>query len=308
MTFASSTTLSGLRELTLDDQQEYDTWFARLDAPYSDLSFTNVMCWHSPGRPPQVAWCGESLLLHYTTSFCGETITLLSRGDDPESIPAALAYCREALPDTPRLTNVPNCAVEHLPSSPEIRLELDRDNSDYVFPVHKNGRSRTRKNAAVFHKRHAVAVTSRPLRPDDNHELLTAYQTWSNSAALRNDRLRVEALALDRRTLMSAVIPAHLVSIRLGDTLVAFGIYTTPPHQGWAIGHHIKYDPEYRCDSIGDAVLQAVYDDLASHGIDHLNGEQDLGIPGLRQYKTTLHPSRFLDRFTVEPAAPADSR
>lgn len=84
-----------MRSLTAADQELYNYWYSRLDAPYSEFCFSNVLTWLSTHRPPRVATCGDALILDYESVFTPvPTMIVLGAGIDAQPLHEVLAYCQ----------------------------------------------------------------------------------------------------------------------------------------------------------------------------------------------------------------------
>jgi hypothetical protein len=81
---------------------------------------------------------------------------------------------------------------------------------------------------------------------------------------------------------------SHMIGFAINEVLF-YGI---------AINHFIKADTKYQ--GIFSYLMQENANILISHHRSHLNFEQDLGLPGLRQSKSTFRPVYFLKKYVIK--------
>jgi hypothetical protein len=86
------------------------------------------------------------------------------------------------------------------------------------------------------------------------------------------------------------------IGIYVDRVMVAFHIYELVG-RGWAVGHFTKAVREPAGASLYGWL--EVARSLRLAGVHTLNYEQDLGIPGLRDFKRRLRPIGFLRKFSI---------
>jgi hypothetical protein len=158
--------------------------------------------------------------------------------------------------------------------------------------------ARRRKSIRKFERSHSdLSIEVLPFAsPGLADELIASYERWQQlSVTTRNDRKSLELPALLRQTRRALALPPQAVILRIAQNLTAFALYHRVPHPGVVNINHIKAD--YRVTDSFQYIFHRLMLHLAEAGISVANGEQDLGLAQLREYKTRLGPSAMLPRY-----------
>jgi hypothetical protein len=293
------------QKLTINDRDMYLYYYAQLDEPYSDFSFDNALVWLDFHNDLEVSDLNNNLVLRFTNilennTTCYSIIGVSHLEATIYTLLGFLVRCRER----PVLSYVPEqitLAINH----PAIHIQEDIDNKDYIYDVNSlaaiHGKQYRNLRERVIKFENNQNISIRPLNSRDQvtkEMIFSTIQKWSETENfLHNDPNRLELVAIRKHLDLAESLNMHTHGIYLDDKLVCIIITHSPPHKGWLIGNHLKYDYDYP-GAFGYAVH--VLAQLAqSEGIAWLNIEQDLGIEGLRRIKTLLRPEKFLRRYTV---------
>ena len=82
-----------------------------------------------------------------------------------------------------------------------------------------------------------------------------------------------------------------------GKLLIGFTLWEGLPDSEWAVMHFQKADRSY--PGLPSWQTHEMGRTLIAQGYRLVNGEQDMGIPGLRAYKQSLQPCRYLKKYVV---------
>jgi hypothetical protein len=178
---------------------------------------------------------------------------------------------------------------------PELLLEEDRDNADYLYPrrqlIELTGKNLHKKLVHVHHfvEDHPdrVVIPSNIAKQSDMIEVL---DKWAEGKDVVED-YKATLLAIECREELGL----KGVVLYTGDTPVAFTLGEEDGPSRFII--HVE-------KAIGGlrGVYQYINRVFASElpdRIEEINREQDLGIPGLRQAKKTYDPSRLLMKYRI---------
>jgi hypothetical protein len=296
------------RKVAITDEDEYLHYYSQLRDPNSDFSFHNLIIWLDYYSDLEASVLNNNVVLKFTDiikgdSFCyslvgishlektiNELLThLTTQSDNPK-----LSYATEQIMDAAVRLN-----------RPDIRIEEDIDNNDYVYNVddlvamqgsmHRNLREKVKK----FERNKNIQTRLLDCKNDDDKKaIISAVTAWSvREETHRNDPLKTELSTIKKYIDLAQTLSVFAYGIYVDNKLVCISIAHYPPQKGWLIGEHLKYDNDY-----SEAFRYAVHETarIAQYqGIKWLNCEQDLGLEGIRSMKMSLRPARFLRCYTI---------
>jgi hypothetical protein len=302
------------RRLEIADRAAIETKTRRFP-PYSDFGFTSLWAWDTD-ETCAISMLGGNLVVRlqdYRTEEC--VFSFLGQDAVGATVGALLAHARrEGLPVQLRL--VPEAVIA---ADEGVRrryaVALDRDNFDYVYAVeawahflHPGFREHRRKLARC---RECAALDCRLLDAGDSAvqgAMLALFDRWAaQKPALAGEDRQRERTALERVFVLAGGDRLEAGGFYDGERLVGFSIWEGLPGGEWAVIHFQKADRAYRGLSSWQA--QELGRLLLTRGYRLINFEQDLGIPGLGEFKRSLQPCRFLRKYVVaERADEGDER
>ncbi len=292
------------KKIELADKSDVEN-ITRKFAPYSDFNFTSLWSWDTENEA-RMSKLNENLVIRFTDyqthklfySFLGnnkvaETARLLLSLSEKEGLEA-------------RLKLVPNDSVIGLDKAFSI-LE-DRDHFDYVYDLTKL--REYKGNSLELHRRanhkfiqNYPNVESKEVdinNPDIQDNIIKVIDNWrlNKIAAGKDVKAEHEMDAVKRSFAVARDNPDIVVlGVYDGERMIAFAINELL-YYGIAVNHFIKADTKYL--GIFSYLMRENANLLIGHHRSHLNFEQDLGLPGLRQSKTTFRPIYFLKKYAVK--------
>jgi len=300
------------RKLVPEDRDIYLTLYKSVE-PYSDFSFNNLLVWLDINNDLEISQLRDCFIFRFTNPFDDNQVTysLLGKNDCLQVTQDIFAHLR-SIGEQPRLSMVPECVVsdilvnsDMLPQ--ELVIRASADHRDYIFDIDAVLALKGKKYADLrhalnaFNRDYAHKVSVRELdirRPDTKKILLAGLKAWGQDRRFsKHDPRREETKALSRYLMYSKWCPAKCLGFFIDGEIIGFSIFHLPPQTGWAIGNHIKCDPGIR--HAFDFICYMTMYTLHQQGIHTINGEQDLGIPGLKSHKQQLGPSGYLYRYDI---------
>lgn len=190
--------------------------------------------------------------------------------------------------------------------------EEDRDLHDYIYSVENLVKLNTRK--LKKRKKQIQVILNNPdikvrtinhRRAEKRYEIYDLYRDWVAKRGVKDFEIELRAL---RRTLNLKTADLDCIGIYDANRLIGFTINEHCTH-GYYQGHFGKADYSYKGISLLLEHETAKYM-RKNYGSKYLNLQQDLGIEGLRFYKTSLEPVRQLKKYAlvVGPIAIAKSK
>lgn len=291
------------RKFKQTEVRQYEAYYATIQ-PYADLNAANLFIWADIFNDLSVSVLDGTLVLRYTNPFQNKRTTYALSGKpiSPENLLKIFAYQMDRGDDV-ILREVPS----HLLPCDDSRFISydDRDSYEYILSVEQHATypgkafSRQRRRIGFFEREHRNDTFTVEHRPYIDHalageleEFMTSYDTMND---LSDDNL--EPIALQKALTFSKKLGKEVFLIRMNNRLVAFCIFVRVGPT--AIVNHIKVDRDiqYMFDYSTYRLAQYFY----AAGIQEMNFEQDLGLPGLRDHKTRLRPIRFLKKSCILP-------
>lgn len=291
--------MSSFKPIEPADKQVFNRFLAQDPPVISEMTFTNLYMWRGRNNP---CWrVAEDCLLVILQPDDGRAFGFppVGTGDKKEALSQLLRDLDGVCGD-PRICRADARFVETLTDRDKFKVDLDRDNSDYVYLTSdlinlpgnkyhkkKNHINKFLKNYQFQYKRLDVETvgcfldlqeswcqlkecTLNPGLFDENiaiYEAITSFEEleYTGGAILIDEK--VEAFALGEK-----LNP---------DTIVI---------------HIEKANPEI--PGLYAAINQLFCRD-AGAAFKYVNREQDLGIDGLRKAKLSYHPHHMVDKFTL---------
>jgi hypothetical protein len=300
------------RKLVPEDRNLYLTLYESVE-PYSDFSFNNLLVWLDINNDLEISRLEDCLILRFSNPFEDNRIayTLIGKNGCLRVIQEVFTYL-STIGEQPRMVMVPECVISdvltnsnNLPQ--ELVIRANANHRDYIFDIDTvlklQGKrfSELRHSLNVFNRDYSDKIIVQNLQLQElatKELLLSALERWRADLQFNMNDLRHEEIkALSRYLMYSKWCPAKCLGFFINDHIIGFSIFHLPPQKGWAIGNHIKCDPNIR--NAFDFIYYMTMYTLHNEGIQTINGEQDLGIAGLRNHKQQLGPSGFLYRYDI---------
>jgi len=286
---------------SLSHRQEYLNYFSTLENPYCDFSLNDLWIWVNYNNDLVLCELNGNLVLRFTNVFDDNKLyyTLLGRSELGSTLDILVRY------GVTELTFLPEETVQSIlrdTSYTHTDISEDSDNGDYVYNVDdlvalqgkKYENLRTRINHFTQENNHIEVKELDVTQPSMKKLIKSSIKKWSHA---HNDPSNIEFSAIEKHLELASTTPVYAYGLFSNKKLVSIIVFHLPPHKGWLICNHIKCDYTYR-DVYGYAFYRLAT--MAQiKGIKWINLEQDLGKPGLRQFKTLFRPAMFLRRYTI---------
>lgn len=277
---------------------------------HCDFTLNNLLIWLAGDSVVECSTLSGGIVLRVSTSIYrslrGTWLTYLGRHLDP----GALRRLLEVAPGN-RLLMVPDYSVGSMDVS-GVRISEDEDNRDYILAVsglvRMSGRryERFRYQVRRFERQYGEEAVVRSLDltdPTDAAVVLGGLVAWPKVNSFGpggNDPARTDQRAIEQliRLQPELSVKHRCLGVFIRERLRGFSIFHVPhARDRIGMGNHIKYDVSF--DRMFDYLVYVTARDLQEQGVELLNAEQDLGIPGLRRHKTQLGPVDFYRKYTV---------
>lgn len=279
-------------------RRQIETVTLKFDS-YSDFNFTSLLCWNVDDSA-EISLLNNNLVIKLPDYLTGEPVfSILGNTKIDDSLNQLGGHID-------RLNLVPQVVVDSIGTYTPKAIANDRDSHDYIYDLHslhslsgqryKKIRNKLNRFEQDFANRKVRIEKSSIITPRIASEILAIYDAWAGEPDNCSILNPVEKSAIDRLLKYSENINFLLVELFIDDTLVGFSSNEILP-DGNAICHFEKALNMH--PGIYTYLVHATTASLLEFGCTRVNWEQDLGIAGLRQSKTSYRPTEMLTKYTV---------
>jgi len=291
-------TFPNFTKLELEDKETVRAITARFE-PYADFSFVNLLAW-GQDEAAELSLLHGNVVVRLPDYYTGETTMYTLIGE--HKIDQTVA---DLLTITDRIQLVPEVVVERLMTPHAFAITEDRDNDDYVYHVPtlatlSGGDYKKKRNKVhAFTDFMGDAVHTEVLTQLDTtqvRELQNVFQQWMLGNNKTEAESSSERIALDNLLANKPHEDLRFTIVRIHGEVCAFSIHEISVHS-YAICHFEKALPVH--PGLYSYIIQQATRDLEAQGVQWVNWQQDLGMPGLRKAKMSYRPAKFLKKYTI---------
>ena len=292
------------KRLSLDDKAFMRAFTAFLPT-YSDFNFTSLFSWDVH----EVAEASElfgNLVLKFTDYGTGKHFyTFIGVHEVDETIRRLIDFAKEQGLDN-ELLLIPQSSISALKYPEHFHIDEDPDNHDYILSVDdlvefKSNKYRGKRNLLNrferFHGEKAITKEIDATDPEIRKKIDLVTYSWTEMKNKTIADVESELRAIKRCLDNATKLNTKGFGVFVDGEMVAYTLYELLPGK-FATIHFCKADTSF----VG--VFEHMNHNLAKHlstlDITHINMEQDLGLPGLRNSKMSYHPVHFLKKYKVK--------
>lgn len=267
-------------------------------APYSDFNFVSLFCWNTDNST-KVSILRGNLVVNFSDYLTGEPIySILGDKEIDRSLEALLDL-------TPVLKMVPEVVISGIADKQKFEIKEDETHFDYIYSLdeHANlpGRKfkEKRKKVTRFSKIHGDRFEVKQVRldnPEVQKHIMEVFGHWGASKQKNDQDIKTEKAAINRLLIYAKQLDLVALKIYIDGKPAGFSIHEIID-DNQAICHFHKTIPKY--NNLDLYLTHQAARDLVIRGAKHVNWEQDLGLPGLRQSKQSYKPALMLKKYTV---------
>jgi uncharacterized protein len=291
------------KKLALGDKDTVES-FAHQYPSYSTFNFTNIWSWDTKDTR-MVTMLNKNLVFMFTDYDTDKSfLTYLGKHKPSHTVSELITYAK-ANDINPTLRFIPEFVAKDL-NTEKFSIELDTDNSDYIFSTKRiadsAGNSFKSKRILIreFLRKFPnalfeVNILDTNLEKKQVFNLLDKWkQNKSNSGKEYN--VSHEEIAISRLLDTTDNNNVLFSSVSIEGVVVGFSIDEVLPNKT-AMAHFVKADVGYK--GIYEYLNEKTAGYLALNGIHSWNWQQDLGLVGLRKVKISYRPITMLHKYKV---------
>lgn len=294
------------KKLVLEDKESIYTLTSKFP-PSSDYNFVSLWSYNVK-NDIIVSRLHQNLILRFRDYILDEQFySFLGNNKTKETIEALLKHTKKEN-ILPKLKLIPEDNILNNPKLFDFfQITEDRDNFDYIFLTdeisklegYKFSNKRNKVNN-FLRKNPSISVRLVDLKNPKIHKvIIDLFLTWGKNKKKHSNHASNELLAL-KRLLKSAEF-LNVLSLGVYNTnnkLMGFSIIEAV-HQDHSMIHFVKADLSYT--GLFEYIYKSTASELYKRRCKYVNRQQDLGIPGLRQAKSSWRPIKFLKKYIISP-------
>ena len=293
------------RPLTVEDKKIVQN-FCKNFPPYSDFNFTSMFVWDFDNKL-MISQHNNNLILRFNDYLSDEHFyTVLGEADIDECLAALYLQSKKEGLNQP-LKLIPQTVVDNIKNKHLFHISEDHDNHDYIYSIQNNSALKGkdyadyRKSVNRFRNHHHKQIRISPLSLNSISEinaLLDVFHRWAKSQNRSWKEVESEYNTFNKLLAHRHILNLEIYGLFLDDQLVAFSINEIVDNEH-VNGHFEKADTAVHRD-IFKYIRYATMNELTKKGYTYFNGEQDLGVKGMREAKLLHRPVHFLKKYIVK--------
>jgi len=286
------------KHITLDDKKNIRAITDKFDS-YSDFNFVSMFTWGF-NNTTSIAFIGSNLAIRLRDYNDNKRQVYSVLGDD--NVDRAIDVIFKILrPDSLEL--VPETVAKKVVK--KYRVSHDRDNDDYIYDlkhiVEMDGSKyrKLRRQLSNFKSKNNFVPEFKEIRNLSEYDvtsILDLTRKWRKIRGKGRDA-SIEYLAIRHALHKYKQLNIQIWGVYALNNLIAYSI-TERLNKSFII-HFEKANTDIA--GLGSYLKHKTCEELYKQGCRTMNYEQDLGIMGLREFKMSLGPSKFLKKYTITP-------
>jgi uncharacterized protein len=282
------------RPLELTDKSRFDSALAADPPEISEFTFTNIYSWRR-AYAFRVSLAGDFLILSAEKKGKRSFFRPIGPGDFSEPVKL---IARERIP----FIRIPEKDTQAVAAASGFRMELDRDNADYLYSTRElielRGKKFDGKRNLIKKFKRTYTYEYAKLDGNTSRDCLDFHDFWCMTKECASEEsLMEEQQAVQEMCHNFFGFGLSGGSIRVGGKTVAVAI-GQQLNPSTMVMHVLKALPEM------PGLYQAMHNEFLAHeasGFPYVNMEQDLGIAGLRKSKLSYQPVQLINKYRLLP-------
>lgn len=266
--------------------------------PYSDFNFTSLHSWNTDSST-EIAKLNGNVVIKLPDYISGDTIyTLLGNNDIDNTL-------RQLLTVTSELNMVPEAVIKSIESPASFNISEAPEHFDYIFSLehlallpgqkYRGKRKSIYRFMRIFKDSYLINVLDLS-SPITQSNIKITFEKWGHERGKINQDYLNEQLAIHRLLKNASSIDLIAMEIIIDKQMVGFSINEAHDNS-FIICHFQKSILTHK--GIDVFLTSEVAKELLARGYTYINWEQDLGLDGLKQMKSSYKPVKMLKKYTI---------
>ncbi len=284
--------------ISLNQKNQFDK-LTKTYEPYAEFSFPCLYSWDTT-EDTLVSVLNNNLVIRMPDYITMEPFySLIGKTKIDDTL-------EQLFQSQTELKMVPEVVVGALENTKVYKIEEDRDQFDYVYLLedqvqllgkHFKGR---RNKSSKFYRTYEDSLELRKIQfssKKNRDQILATFRAWAHDRNKTKRDTEHEAVAIQR--IMEAAPYFNLIGIQMfiDGKCVGFSINEVIDSDYAVCRFHKSLVESYSYIDAFFTNLVAI--ELQHFGCTYISWEQDLGIPGLREFKESYRPIKYLKKYTI---------
>lgn len=266
--------------------------------PYSDFNYTSLHSWNTDGST-EIAKLNGNVVIKLPDYITGDTVyTLLGNKNIDETL-------NQLLTITPELNMVPEAVIKSIENQALFKISEAPEHHDYIFSLEHlsllPGQKYRGKRKSIYRftrtfKNSYILNISDLSSSDTRSNIKSTFEKWVQERGKKNQDYISEQSAIHR--LLNSMSLTNLIGIEIiiDKQMVGFSINEAHDNS-YIICHFQKSILSHK--GIDVFLTSEVAKELMARGYTYVNWEQDLGLDGLKEMKSSYKPIKMLKKYTI---------
>jgi uncharacterized protein len=282
--------------LDLSHKEEFDKLSSEFD-PYAEFSFACPFVWDT-NKTAEISKHNNNLILRMPDYGTMKKFTTILGTENIDDI-----FRSEINKNSLRM--IPEVTIQSLIKDTDFHIEEDRDQFDYIYSAHDQAHlpgkhlKNRRKKSGLYHRVHDEYLVVKKLNlsnPSHVNDIFQTFEGWSKHKSKKQSDINHEREALHKLVTNSSTFDFITYGVYHDEKCVGFSI-NEPVQLSYVICRFQKTLLEHNHT---DAFLTNVVGiEMLYKGYNFISWEQDLGEPGLRNFKESYKPIKYLKKYSV---------
>lgn len=300
------------RDITSVFEDEYKHAFGVLNTYFhSDFRLANLVCWGGEGSIGFMEY-GENLIFKFSKYTDDSTFFAFAGASNLQQTIDYVCSMSQQMLGRIDVRLIPECYARRMKQLPNIVIDDDEEQRDYLLSIDELSELRGRKHA---HTRELVHRFERDIGDEavffivEDFDLLDYERLrevfFDREFKKNNTDYQKELRAMGRMVQYARNLDVECGLVTIKGKIQAFIFFETIDSSS-VLAHYWRANTEYR--GLYQFMLNRLCAVLHRRGHVELNFMQDLGIEGLRKAKEYLRPTGYKKKYVVRKWAPSQKQ
>ncbi len=279
--------------------------FTKNFSPYSDFNFTSMWIYNTNSKA-RFAWLNNNLVICIPDYITNKLVfSFLGNNDPIDTINKIIDHIKKNNLDA-EISLLPEESVKEYQrfKQSHFLIEENPDQHDYIIPLKESADlTNIHHNKVIKYQKFIENFPDYKLKeiflndPVAQYSIINLFKKWASQKKKLSSDIKNELTALKKLLRYSQHFELISHGLFINNELVGF-IIDERIQGSYIIGHFIKADMNF--PGVYEVLNKTTAEIHYGQGYKYINIEQDLGIPGLKLYKSQRSPAFFLKKYSVK--------
>ncbi len=291
------------KKVDISDQSLIEKFTSQYD-PYSDFNFVDMWSWDTESQM-EYAQLNGNLVIKVTEYLSNKySYSFLGKNKVAETIDTLFEMLRGLKIANPELILVPEISLKGVDTN-KYYIEIDLNNYDYiysledlsVYPGNKFSDKRRKLNSFLRNHKNPTTELIDLNNSETRRQILGLNDVWTeNKSSVDEYHFLPKEYSAIEKFFNSNFDDILCIGIFFETKLIGYSTFSLLSNE-YAMCHFSKGDTTHY--GVYEYLMRESAAILLGHKVKFLNYQEDLGLPGLRFFKNSFNPSKFLRKYNI---------